>query len=399
MNANAQGYAQQLQRLSTDEGLSESHVSSTVQDKLGFIWIATLQGLNRFDGYQVTTFAGKYNLDQLMIILLFETSNGDIFVSTEYSGAFLIDPVTLEVKKIYSGKLKTTDNRYSPILAIFEHQQHFYYAINEHVYSFNIRNNTFTHEFSINKDDEIVRALTIHNNFLYIATSDGLYEKSLIDERITKIHLEDKDQLTKDKNNVKFLTVDPQLGLLVGTVEGLYAIPLDDNNILNFESVQSIFPKHNIWGFVNTPYGEFIATESGLYQYHRNTGQSEFLLRFDQSKFHMTDNTIVDVMVDKTGLIWLSSRSQGVFTWSSFARRFGNTQVTSNDKSHSNIILAIHQDEETIWLGTENGLAKMNIDGTTNNIFMQSDDSKAAYGQSGVFGIVPADLNEPGRYL
>ena len=130
MNANAQGYAQQLQRLSTDEGLSESHVSSTVQDKLGFIWIATLQGLNRFDGYQVTTFAGKYNLDQLMIILLFETSNGDIFVSTEYSGAFLIDPVTLEVKKIYSGKLKTTDNRYSPILAIFEHQQHFYYAIN-----------------------------------------------------------------------------------------------------------------------------------------------------------------------------------------------------------------------------------------------------------------------------
>ena len=216
--ASAQNYAQQLQRISTDEGLSQGHVSSTLQDKLGFIWIATLQGLNRFDGYQVKTFAGQYNLDQLMIIALFETSSGAIFVSTEYSGAFLIDPVTLEVEKIYAGKLNAEDSHYSPILAITEYQQHFYYAINEHVYIFDIKNNTFTHEFSINKDDQIVRALTVHDNFLYIATSDGLYAKSLIDEHITKISLVAKDKLTEEKNNTKFFTVDPQLGLLVGAV-------------------------------------------------------------------------------------------------------------------------------------------------------------------------------------
>ncbi|MGO2128220.1 MAG: EAL domain-containing protein [Pseudoalteromonas prydzensis] len=399
MAASAQNYAQQLQRISTDEGLSQGHVSSTLQDKLGFIWIATLQGLNRFDGYQVTTFAGQYNLDQLMIIALFETSSGAIFVSTEYSGAFLIDPVTLEVEKIYAGKLNAEDSHFSPILAITEYQQHFYYAINEHVYIFDIKNNTFTHEFSINKDDQIVRALTVHDNFLYIATSDGLYAKSLIDEHITKIPLVAKDKLTEDKNNTKFLTVDPQLGLLVGTVEGLYSIPFDDNNILNFDTVEAIFPEHNIWDYVNTAYGEFIVTENGLYQYHRDTGKSEFLLRFDQSKFHMTDNTIIDVMVDKTGLMWLASRSQGVFTWSSLARRFGNLQITSAGKLHSNIILAIHQDENSIWLGTENGLAKIANDGTTTNTFMTTDDSKAFYGQFGVFGIAPADLNEPGRYL
>ncbi|CAM4010741.1 MULTISPECIES: EAL domain-containing protein [Pseudoalteromonas] len=399
MTAGAQNYAQQLQRISTDEGLSQGHVSSTLQDKLGFIWIATLQGLNRFDGYQVKTFSSKYNLDQLMIILLFETSNGDIFVSTEYSGAFLIDPVTLEVEKVYSGKLNAEDSRYSPILAITEYQQHFYYAINEHVYIFDIKNNTFSHEFSLNKDDHIVRALTIHDNFLYIATSDGLYAKSLVDDHITKIPLVAKDKLTADKNNTKFLTVDPQLGLLVGTVEGLYSIPFDDNNRLNFDAVAALFPEHNIWDYVNTPYGEFIVTESGLYQYHRSTGKSEFLLRFDQSKFHMTDNTILDIMVDKTGLMWLASRSQGVFTWSSLARRFGNVQITAADKLHNNIILAIHQDKNNIWLGTENGLAKIADDGTTNGTFLTSDDSKAFYGQFGVYGIAGADLNEPGRYL
>ncbi|MGO3784788.1 MAG: EAL domain-containing protein [Pseudoalteromonas prydzensis] len=396
---NAQNYAQQLQRISTDEGLSQGHVTSTLQDKLGFIWFGTLQGLNRFDGYQVKTFAGEYNLDQWLINFLYETSNGDIFVSTEYSGAFLIDPVTLKVEKVYSGKLNAEDSHYSPILAITEYQQHFYYAINQHVYTSDNKHKKFSHEFSINKDDHIVRALTIHDNFLYIATSDGLYSKSLIDEHITKIPLVPKEQLTEDQNNTKFLAVDPQLGLLVGTVEGFYAIPFDDNNRLNFDAIKVIFPEHNIWDYVNTSYGEFIVTENGLYQYHRDTGKSEFLLRFDQSKFHMTDNTIVDVMVDRTGLMWLASRSQGVFTWSSMARRFGNLQVTSKDKPHSNIILAIHQDENGIWLGTENGLAQVTDDGSSTSLFLTTEDKKAFYGQFGVFGIAPANLNEPGRYL
>ena len=43
-------YAQQLQRISTDEGLSQNYVTKILQDDLGYIWIATAQGLNRFDG-------------------------------------------------------------------------------------------------------------------------------------------------------------------------------------------------------------------------------------------------------------------------------------------------------------------------------------------------------------
>jgi ligand-binding sensor domain-containing protein len=71
VNSSAQSYAQQLQRLSTDEGLSQGHVTSTLQDKLGFIWIGTMQGLNRFDGYEVKIFSGEYTLDQLNILVRF----------------------------------------------------------------------------------------------------------------------------------------------------------------------------------------------------------------------------------------------------------------------------------------------------------------------------------------
>ena len=37
----AQNYALQIQRISTDEGLTQGSVTKIVQDDLGFIWIGT----------------------------------------------------------------------------------------------------------------------------------------------------------------------------------------------------------------------------------------------------------------------------------------------------------------------------------------------------------------------
>lgn len=39
-----------FERISTDEGLSQSSVTSIVQDQYGYLWIATLDGLNRYNG-------------------------------------------------------------------------------------------------------------------------------------------------------------------------------------------------------------------------------------------------------------------------------------------------------------------------------------------------------------
>lgn len=39
-----------FERVTVDEGLSQSSVTSVVQDKFGYLWVGTLDGLNRFDG-------------------------------------------------------------------------------------------------------------------------------------------------------------------------------------------------------------------------------------------------------------------------------------------------------------------------------------------------------------
>ena len=39
-----------FERISVNEGLSQADVKSMVQDRFGFLWIGTRDGLNKYDG-------------------------------------------------------------------------------------------------------------------------------------------------------------------------------------------------------------------------------------------------------------------------------------------------------------------------------------------------------------
>ena len=49
-------FSQNLIELSVEDGLSQGFVSTISQDKNGYIWAGTLNGLNRYDGYQFKTY-------------------------------------------------------------------------------------------------------------------------------------------------------------------------------------------------------------------------------------------------------------------------------------------------------------------------------------------------------
>ncbi|MEM6457006.1 MAG: two-component regulator propeller domain-containing protein, partial [Acidobacteriota bacterium] len=84
-------------RLSVDDGLSQSTVSAMLQDRLGYLWIGTLDGLNRYDGYGVTTY--RYDpftpsgLAGNLITALAEDARGRIWVGTAFGLSRLDDPV------------------------------------------------------------------------------------------------------------------------------------------------------------------------------------------------------------------------------------------------------------------------------------------------------------------
>lgn len=83
----------------TDQGLSDDYIRDVVRDQQGFLWVATLRGLNRFDGHSFRQFfkntPGAEALQDDLVNSLCIAPDGSIWISTNF-GICRLDPVHLE---------------------------------------------------------------------------------------------------------------------------------------------------------------------------------------------------------------------------------------------------------------------------------------------------------------
>jgi signal transduction histidine kinase/ligand-binding sensor domain-containing protein len=89
-------------RLTVKEGLASNRVYSILQDKKGFMWMGTANGLQRFDGRKLIMFRppanpGEY-LPATAIYQIFEDAHNNFWVRSE-SEVGIFDPVTYRYKK------------------------------------------------------------------------------------------------------------------------------------------------------------------------------------------------------------------------------------------------------------------------------------------------------------
>ena len=75
-----------FQQLTVDDGLSQSTVFATLQDSRGYMWFGTIDGLNKFDGYDFTIYSNNPNdsttISDNVITCIFEDSKNQIWVGT-----------------------------------------------------------------------------------------------------------------------------------------------------------------------------------------------------------------------------------------------------------------------------------------------------------------------------
>lgn len=87
-----------LESLTIEEGLSQGMVYDMVQTRDDYLWIATKDGLNRYDGYNFKVFVhdpfNPFTLTENVITALYEDSRGLLWVGTESKGLNVYDPKT-----------------------------------------------------------------------------------------------------------------------------------------------------------------------------------------------------------------------------------------------------------------------------------------------------------------
>ena len=84
-----------FERLTIEHGLSQGMIYDVLQTKDGFLWIATKDGLNRYDGYNFKVFSNDpfdvFSVSENTITSLFEDSRGWLWVGTDSKGVDIYD--------------------------------------------------------------------------------------------------------------------------------------------------------------------------------------------------------------------------------------------------------------------------------------------------------------------
>src|SRR5688572_1000220 len=179
-------------RLSVENGLPENFATCTLQDKQGYIWFGTQNGLVRYDGYKVKV----YNLETAdnkdrsfrSVWSIMEDKNGVIWVGTYKEGVFRYNSSTdnftqfkhapTDVNKTGSEQVITaTDDKEGHIWAISISDD----KKNWHLDRIDPKTGKFTSYDSLSSNNHHVASQTFNDikrdasGNIWVAGSNGLY--------------------------------------------------------------------------------------------------------------------------------------------------------------------------------------------------------------------------------
>lgn len=84
--------------LSIEDGLPHNNVRTILQDRHGFMWFGTADGLARYDGYNFKVFkhdpTDLSSMSDSYVRALHEDSGGDLWIATNVGGLNKFDPIT-----------------------------------------------------------------------------------------------------------------------------------------------------------------------------------------------------------------------------------------------------------------------------------------------------------------
>ncbi len=366
------GFAQKnlirFQNLTIDNGLAQGSVTGIVHGKNGYIWIATAEGLHRYDGYNFKVYRNipgdKTSLPDNYISCLFEDSKGNLLIGLYSGEVCILNKNTSQFQKlnIASGKNIETS---SPVTCINQDEEGHYLIGFEgagmiRYDSAKHKSKIFKHELSPGLGNNILKCIVkdpYTGNF-WVGTALGVYEYNARNQSFSQL------STLKNIENVPVtavLTPEPQL-LYFGTHgKGLYHFVRGSDS-----ATRLVLPKSKGTRFISflqqSPQtGEiWIGTSGGIIKYQ--SGESTLYMNDALNPESLVDNNTQTALIDKFGTLWVGTIN-GLSRFDKRLKLFNLfREFHWKDTLLNNNVYCIYQDpDQQIWMGTlSSGLIKFN---------------------------------------
>ncbi|MGA0555364.1 sensor histidine kinase [Larkinella sp. VNQ87] len=381
-----------LDQISVDNGLSQSEAYCILKDKRGYVWFGTQDGLNRYDGYQITHY--KHNpfdsttLSHDQIISLHEDMRGNIWVGT-VNGLDQYNPVTGRFRR-YGGLLEPHRRRYNlaSVSAIVSDRFGTLWlgtswGVKRLVFTDSTRYQVFHYaiENEYDRRAQVVNALLMGpGGILWVGTGNGLVSlaipkpdlrSSQARQQRTQVIRSPKTAYPLPDPWVKALAYDAYGTIWVGTASGVARI---NPKLEQTETFPEIFQRVGaslITSLHIDRYGIlWVGTQqNGISRYKIYSDQHiRYIDSIQEDLFGKKGlktssiNTIYEGPAEKEDIVWIGTHDAGVQLYSRSKNSFRQWPTLTNrqQSSAAGLVFAVSTDHTgKLWIGTHEGLIQI----------------------------------------
>ncbi|MHB8207418.1 hybrid sensor histidine kinase/response regulator [Mucilaginibacter sp.] len=371
----AQNINLKFQHVGTSEGLSQININCIMQDSRGFIWIATRNGLNRYDGYHFITYhndpTDTSSLSNNMVTDIVEDKTGNIWLAT-LGGLNMYQRSTGR----FTRYMHNSHNNASIINNIinritFDTDNNLWIATqNGGLDCFYISRNKFVHHqhdkhnASSLSDNNVHTIYQDNQHRLWAGTSNGglnLYNRA--NNTFTKYQYHAPVAHAVIGNEILSIFEDKQQQIWFGTQDdGLFSFNPRQKTFKHFafdkKNPNSISSK-TIYSLNNDENGNlWIGTENGgLCILNKNTGKINVYQNDEVDNNSINGNSIYAICRDRHGNMWVGAFAGGINLYKKSTSSFKLYRHSSSPLSLSNnYVLDFAEDKNNnIWIGTDGG--------------------------------------------
>lgn len=352
-----------------NEGISQLSVMDIYQDSKGYLWFATKNGLNRFNGKEYVIYrredGNEHSLSGNSIASITEDQEGYLWVGTN-NGLNRIDLNTDQIKRYNSGVDGLTQNSITKVYS--DAAGYLWIGTWGGLYRFNREEDRFERILLDNGLEEISISALFEDSAgrFWIGTRDkGVY---LCDNQMNIIShfTRESKNMPLNNNNITSIYEDTRKQIWIGSKYGLNKINLRENEVLSFTSENSKLSNNTIRCLVEWQGKLLIGTFDGIFALASESGQIVKVAGYDDINHSLSHYSVYAFCVDHDHTLWVGTFAGGI----NYLNKFTNRFVLHRPEDELNIRTGIYgaityESPSNLWIATE-GYGLLNYNYQTN---------------------------------